>query len=71
MSILHERLRELRKSKNLTNEAAAEGIGISVRAYRHYETGDREPNVDTLIALADYFGVSVDYLIGVMNKDSE
>jgi len=64
MSIFHKRLRELRKLHNLTYDVLAEVIGVSVRAYRHYETGDREPRVDALIALANYFGVTIDYLVG-------
>lgn len=39
-------------------------LGISTRAWRFYESGDREPNIAGLITLADYFDVSLDYLVG-------
>jgi DNA-binding XRE family transcriptional regulator len=59
-----ERLREIRASKKQTQKALAELLGVSERAYQHYEAGTREPNIASLIALADYFDVSLDYLVG-------
>lgn len=64
MSIFHERLRELRKSRNASQAVLAELMGVKPRAYRRYESGEREPKIDALIALSDYFGVSLDYLVG-------
>lgn len=64
MIILKERLKELRKSKNLTQKQIAEYLKISERAYQHYEHSTREPNLETLVKLADYFQVSIDYLLG-------
>ncbi|WP_258088149.1 helix-turn-helix domain-containing protein [Weissella fangxianensis] len=58
------RLKELRKAKGLTQHQLANELGISQQSYARYEKGDREPNIATLIKLADYFDVSVDYLIG-------
>lgn len=58
------RLKELRKAKGLTQHQLANELGISQQAYARYEKGDREPKISTLIKLADYFDVSVDYLIG-------
>jgi transcriptional regulator with XRE-family HTH domain len=47
-----------------TQRAIAELLGVSERAYQHYEAGTREPNIASLVALADYFDVSIDYLVG-------
>ena len=59
-----ERLKELRLSRGLTQKAIAEQLGMSTRAYSHYEIGDRDPSIELLIAFCDYFDVSADYLIG-------
>lgn len=64
MSKLSERMKALRKSKGLKQEEAAELSGLSYMSYRRYETGEREPNVSSLWKIADFYGVSVDYLIG-------
>ena len=64
MSMLPERLRELRKEQNLTQEEAAHGAGIVLRSYRRYEAGEREPVASTLILLADFYHVTIDYLVG-------
>lgn len=48
----------------VTQQELADGIGITAPAVNHYVNGRREPDIATLIKLADYFGVSVDYLIG-------
>ena len=64
MSNLPERMKSLRKSRGLKQEEAAELSGISYMSYRRYETGEREPTVSFLWKIADFYGVSVDYLIG-------
>ena len=46
----------------------AEGSGISLRTYQRYENGEREPSASTLVALADFFNVSTDYLLGRTNN---
>lgn len=58
------RLKELRKAKGLTQTQLANELGIPVNTYSNYERGDREPKLATWQKLADYFDVSVDYLIG-------
>lgn len=60
-----ERLRELRKSKGYTQEALAKTIGITPGAIGLYEQDRREPDNNTIITLAEVFGVSVDYLLGL------
>lgn len=59
-----ERLKELRSSRNLTQKQVYEAIGMSAIGYQRYEYGEREPAFKQLIALADYFDVSLDYLVG-------
>ncbi len=59
-----ERLQELRKENHVTQKGMAEFLKIQVRSYQSYEGGDRRPDYEKLVALADYFGVSTDYLLG-------
>ncbi|SFP03306.1 Helix-turn-helix domain-containing protein [Oscillibacter sp. PC13] len=59
-----ERLRELRKQKNLTQREMADFLDIKIRSYQNYEGGDRRPDYEGLVALADYFDVTLDYLVG-------
>jgi len=47
-----------------SQEEVAKKIGISQRTYSHYENGKREPDHKTLIAICDFFDVSIDYLLG-------
>jgi DNA-binding XRE family transcriptional regulator len=58
------RLRELRKIKKVSQDELANTLGISRQAISHYERGDREPKLATWQKLADYFGVSFEYLVG-------
>lgn len=60
----HECLKRLRKEHKANQIELANLLNISPRAFRFYESGDREPNIAGLIALADYFKVSLDYLVG-------
>lgn len=59
-----ERLVLLRKSKNLTQKQLAVEMHLSELAIQHYESRRRKPAFDILIAIADYFDVSLDYLVG-------
>ncbi|MGI6014321.1 MAG: helix-turn-helix domain-containing protein [Oscillospiraceae bacterium] len=58
------RLITIRKSNNLTQKQLASAIGLSEVGVQNYESGRRKPAFDVLIALADYFDVSLDYLVG-------
>ena len=62
--IFSERLLELRKSRNLTQKDVYSAVGLSALGYQRYEYGQREPAFQKLIALADFFDVSIDYLVG-------
>lgn len=62
--MIGEKLKELRKSKGITAEALCTELGISSGSYRNYERNDRNPPYDVLLKIADYYGVSLDYLFG-------
>lgn len=64
MSKFSSRLKEIRANSGKKQREAAECLGIQLRSYQAYEGGDREPDIDGLIALADFFDVSLDYLVG-------
>lgn len=64
MQILATRLKQLRESRRMYQRELAEMLGLSFRGYQNYETGQTEPKLATLIALADYYQVSIDYLVG-------
>ena len=56
------RLKELRKSKGLTQDELASSLNIQQQTYGKYELNKREPDIQTLCKIADYYGVSLDYL---------
>lgn len=58
------RLRELRKECGETQAQVATGVGIGPQHYQKFELGDNLPSLEKAIALADYFDVSLDYLVG-------
>ncbi len=58
------KLKELREKKGLLQKDVANYLKIARNTYSQYEIGAREPDIITLISLADYFGVSIDYLVG-------
>lgn len=62
-------LRFLRNSKNITQKELAEQLSVDKRQISKLETQYNEPNIDMLIKLADYFGCSVDYLLGRERED--
>lgn len=62
--IFQKRLKELRNAKGVSQITIAAALGITDRGYRKYEAGASEPTLSILIALADYFQVSLDYLCG-------
>lgn len=68
MSCFPKQLKTCRKQHNTTQKEVAEYLGISERAYQHYELGTREPSFATAIKIADYFDVTLDYLLGRINS---
>lgn len=61
-------LKELREEKGLSMRQLSAQLGISYNTYSLYEKGDREPNIETLIKMADFFECSLDRLLGRENK---
>ncbi len=66
----HEILKQLREKKGWTQNEVASVLNISKSTYVKYERGEREPRYRTLVALAELFQVSVDYLLGKTEIDS-
>lgn len=64
MEIFAKRLKELRNSRRIYQREMADYLGVTTRAYQFYESGGRYPDFQGLLALADYFDVSIDYLVG-------
>ncbi len=64
MANFTERLQFLKANKNLLQKDIANAAEISLRTYQRYESGERVPDTEVLIKLADYFDVSTDYLLG-------
>ena len=65
-----ERLKELRKDKNMTQVQLAEELGVSKGTVAMWEIGKREPNFETLHRLSDIFDKRIDYILGYSNDAS-
>jgi transcriptional regulator with XRE-family HTH domain len=59
-----ERLQQLKMNRNSLQKDIATAAGISLRTYQRYESGERVPDTETLMKIADYFNVSTDYILG-------
>ena len=59
-----ERLKVCRKTLKVTQKQVAVAIGTSEQNYQRYERGSQQPTLPVLVSLADYFDVSLDYLVG-------
>ena len=64
MSTFAQRIKELRRERKLKQQQLADQFSIKLRTYQGYEYGESYPEVAKLIAIADYFDVSLDYLVG-------
>lgn len=64
MSNFSVRLKELRIKKQVPQQTLADLLGITTRALRFYEDGSREPKIEGLIKLADFFDITLDELVG-------
>lgn len=64
MEILAERLVGLRSERKLSRREVAAGTGMTERTYQRYENAERDPSAPILLALANYYNVSADYLLG-------
>ena len=62
------RLKELRKQRHLTQQRLALELNMNQNTISRYESGEREADYQTLIRIAAYFNVSIDYLLGRTNN---
>ena len=63
-----QRIQDLRTDADMSQKQFSEILHISQRSYSHYETGSRNIPVEMLIRLANYYDISVDYLVGRTDK---
>ncbi len=63
-----DRLKELKQSHSTTQKEISKSANISDRAYRNLESGVSVPNMNTLILIAEFYNVSLDYLVGRTNN---
>ena len=63
-----QRIQDLRTDADMSQKQLSEILHISQRSYSHYETGSRNIPVEMLIGLANYYDISVDYLVGRTDK---
>ena len=65
---MYKRLRELRESMDMSQRQVAEILEMSQTGYSKYETGENDIPTHILIKLADYYGTSIDYILGRSNE---
>lgn len=65
---VYRRLRDLREDADLTQTQLAKILGMSQTGYSKYETGENDIPTQMLIALAKFYGTSVDYILGLTDK---
>lgn len=58
-----KRLNQTRREQGFTAQQMADMLGIGLRSYRAYESSDREPHFANLVKIADFLGISTDYLL--------
>ena len=63
--VFSENFKKLRKEKQITQQVIVDYLGITRQAIAAYEKGKREPNLNMIVRIAEFFEVSVDYLLGV------
>ena len=64
-TLFAERLKELRKEKNIGQNALAKGLGLSNASISYWETGKQLPSAEAVYKLAHFYGVSADFLLGL------
>lgn len=68
MTKLPERLLALRKERNMSQKSLIQEMGLALNTYVRYERGEREPTASVLVQMADFYGVTIDYLVGRSEK---
>ena len=66
--MIFENIRALREDNDLTQQQLADYLGVAQNTYSQYETGKIADTAQVLVKLADFYGVSVDYLLGRTDK---
>lgn len=64
----YQRIRDLREDADLTQKQVGEAINVPQRTYAYYESGQRMVPPQVLCAMADFYNVSVDYILGRTDK---
>ncbi|HIR66953.1 MAG TPA: helix-turn-helix transcriptional regulator [Candidatus Coproplasma avicola] len=64
----YTKIRDLREDRDLNQTQVAEMLGMSQTGYSKYETGENDVPTEVLIKLADFYGVSIDFLLGQTNN---
>ena len=67
--VFPEHLVKLRTERNFSQKDVAQNVGISLPSYQRYEYGTREPQLSTLVALADFYNIDLDDLVCRERKD--
>ncbi len=65
---MYKHIRDLREDNDITQSKIAKYLNCSQQVYSNYELGQRDIPTDVLIKLADFYGVSTDYLLGLTDK---
>ncbi len=65
---MYQRIRDMREDRDLKQRQLAEFLNCSQQVYSNYELGQRDIPTDVLIRLSEFYGVSVDYLLGLTNN---
>lgn len=66
--MVYKKLRDLREDRDLNQTQVANVLGMSQTGYSKYETGENDIPTEVLIKLADFYGVSIDFLLGQTNN---
>ncbi len=66
--MVYRRIRDLREDRDLTQKAVAKALICSQQVYSNYELGQRDVPTDILIKLSRFYGVSVDYILGISDN---
>ena len=67
--VIDKRIKELRMARGLSQKQLAEAINVTQQVIALWESGKHEPKASYIYKLAEYFGVTSDYLIGLENED--
>ena len=68
---MYSRIRDLREDRDLTQTQLAKILGMSQTGYSKYETGENDIPTTILIKLSNFYGVSIDYLLGQSNSPNK